>query len=87
MLRKLFAEQSTTECPFESSKDLRELNHLILNATGKYIPKRHLALEEMIKLHEDCHRLEQEAKRLHGEAKIYADRTLDLGNLVMSGRG
>ncbi len=86
MLRRLFEEQYADSCPFAQSKELLDLNSAILYAVRDYVTGEPLTAEELARLLDDCQRLEAESKRLQGDANIYAQRTLELGRMVMSGQ-
>jgi hypothetical protein len=59
------------------------LNCSILYAIRDHLTVHSLSTEELGRLMEDCQRLERACRFLHGESRIYAERTADLARIVM----
>lgn len=84
MLRRLYAEHCETEPPFRRSDPLYKLNSHILGAVKKHLTEGELTHEAAARLLDDWESFEKGCRCLTDDAKSYAERTLDLGNLVMS---
>jgi len=85
MIQRLFEEQCSVECPFAAVEELNRLNRLILGVVERYLSRERLDADELAALLDNCLVLENASKRLDGESRFYAEQTVDLGNMVMSG--